>query len=292
MRTRLTAVATGAAAAAVLALAAAPAADAEEQVLTFYSPKIHSEPYVHISQSVPLRVAEGQAPAKPGYILAFKEQVLVDSKDPDAAPLPNAKMMIHHFLYFAPGRIDQAPGSCWGSSGFIGGRGEEHPSGDFTKNSTRAYRDRYGIANVKADGNAPEWSLTAMVMNHYQRPKDFYVRTRVWYTTEKRTGVLPLIVGDCKTLANGMSYDVPGGEPKGSEYVNENKFTVPHGLAGRIVFAASHNHGGAKYQTLASVTCDRGIFKAPVYYGRPDHIYNTIRPILHEPGPIATGTYA
>jgi plastocyanin len=99
-------------------------------------------------------------------------------------------------------------------------------------------------------------------------------------------------VGDCAQLANGMSYDVPGGGPKGSEYVDQSTFTVPKGLTGRIVYAASHNHGGAEYQTLASQTCDRGIFKAPVYYGRPDHIYNTIRPILHEPGPIATGTYA
>jgi hypothetical protein len=67
---------------------------------------------------------------------------------------------------------------------------------------------------------------------------------------------------------------------------------VPKGLNGRIVYAASHNHGGGKYQTLASKTCNRGIFKAPVYYGLPNHIYNTIRPILHEPGPIANGTYA
>ena len=30
---------------------------------------------------------------------------------------------------------------------------------------------------------------------------------------------------------------------------------------------------------------------AKAYYGAPDHIYNTIRPILHEPGPIANGTF-
>ena len=36
--------------------------------------------------------------------------MLVDSKDPNAKPLPIGKMMIHHFLYFAPGRVDQAPG--------------------------------------------------------------------------------------------------------------------------------------------------------------------------------------
>ena len=50
-------------------------------------------------------------------------------KNPKAKPLPIAKMMVHHFLYFAPGRVDQAPGGCWSGAGFIGGRGEEHPTG-------------------------------------------------------------------------------------------------------------------------------------------------------------------
>src|SRR5688572_2628858 len=186
-----------------LALLAPAAANAEEKVLTFYSPKLESEPYVHKTQTVPLRVAEGEAPKEPGYILGFKEQVLVDSKDPNAKPLPIGKMMIHHFLYFAPGRIDQAPGSCWGNSGFIGGRGEEHPSGDFTDRSSQAGRDRYGIANMRPDGTAPDWILTAMVMNHYQKAKSFYVRTRVWYTTEKREPLMPLVVGNCSQLANG-----------------------------------------------------------------------------------------
>src|SRR3712207_9401789 len=108
-------------------LAAAPIASAEEKVMTLYSPKMSVEPYVHTSQNVVLRPDGNEAPAEPGYILGFKEQVLVDSKDPDAKPLPINKMMIHHFLYFAANRVDQAPGSCWGNAGFIGGRGEEHP---------------------------------------------------------------------------------------------------------------------------------------------------------------------
>jgi hypothetical protein len=273
-------------------LAMAPAASAEEKVLTLYSPKMHAEPYVHISQTAALRPNGKEAPAEPGYILGFKEQVLVDSKRPDAKPLPIDKMMIHHFLYFAPGRVDQAPGSCWGGVGFIGGRGEEHPSGDFSKRSSPLFRDKYGINNRLESGQAPTWSLTAMVMNHYKRPKSFYVRTKVWYTTEPRKSVMPLVVGNCSTLGNGMSYDVPGGGPKGSEYVDETDWTVPQGFNGRIIYAASHNHGGGKYQTLASKTCDRGMFKAPVYHGTPGHIYNRIRPILHEPGPIANGTFA
>src|SRR5687768_2234251 len=89
----------------------------------------------------------------------------------------------------------------------------------------------------------------------------------------------------------GMAYDVPGDGGPNSEYVDQSTWTVPEGVNGRIIGGASHQHGGGKYHTLASVTCDRPLFKAEVYHAPPDHIYNTIRPILHEPGPIANGTF-
>jgi hypothetical protein len=217
--------------------------------------------------------------------------VLVDSKDPGAKPLDNAKFMIHHFVFFAPGRVDQAPGSCWGNLGFIFGRGEEHPDGDFSSFWPAEARARYGITNRTAQGTAPAWRLTAMVMNHIKRPKRVYVRTRIRYTDELRQPVTPLVVGNCGQLINGMAYDVPGGGGPGSEYVDESSWTVPAGLKGRIVMATNHQHGGAKNHTLDNVTCGRRLADSQVYYGAPDHIYNTIRPILHEPGPIATGAY-
>ncbi|HEX6025741.1 MAG TPA: hypothetical protein VFZ00_27370 [Solirubrobacter sp.] len=269
-------------------LFAAPAG-AEERLLTLYSPPIDSEPYVHKSVTVPLKPDGKQAPAEPGYLLGFAEMALVDSKKPDAKPLPVAKMMVHHFLYFAEWResLGEA-GSCLGS-GFIGGRGEEHPSGRFDQLTPPEIRARYGIRNATPQGAAPRWSLTTMVMNHYQRSKRFYVRTKVWYTTEPRTPVEPVAVGDCRHLGNGMAYDVPGGGLPGSTFVDRSTYTVPFNA--RIVGAASHHHGGAINHTLASRTCGRTLFDASAYYGAPDHPYNTIRPILHEPGPIANGTF-
>jgi hypothetical protein len=270
--------------------ALAPVASAKERVLTLYSPKINSLPYVHDTHQVTLKADGKQAPNVPGYITGFKEQALVDSKDPDAKPLPIAKMMVHHFLYFAPGRVDEAPGGCWSGAGFIGGRGEEHPLGRPQLSTSKPFRNRYGINNRKADGTAPDWRLTAMVMNHYKRPKSFYVRTRIYYTTEKRESVQPLVIGKCSQLTNGMSYDVPGGGKKGSNFVDKSDWTAP--INGRLLMASSHQHGGAKYHTLQSLTCKRRLFKAPVYHARANHVYNTIRPILHEPGPIGNGAYA
>ncbi|HEX2084335.1 MAG TPA: hypothetical protein VHF89_01520 [Solirubrobacteraceae bacterium] len=276
---------------ALLTAVAPAAASAEEKLLTLYSPAIETKPYVHDTHHLALRPNGREAPATPGYITGVKEQVLVDSKDPDAEPLDNARFMIHHFLFWAPGRVDQAPGSCWGESGFVAGRGEEHPGGDFAAFSPPELRARYGITNRTAAGTAPPWRLTAMVMNHVKRPKTVWVRLRIWYTDEPREPISPVVVGNCRHLGNGMAYDVPGGGGRGAEFVDESTWTVPEGFDGRIVGAASHQHGGGKYHTLASETCDRPLLRAETYHAPPDHIYNTIRPILHEPGPIANGTF-
>jgi hypothetical protein len=260
-------------------------ASAEERELTLYSPPIETLPYVHDTHSLALRANGSEAPDRPGYVTGIKEQVLVDSKDPDAKPLSNAQMMIHHLLYFAPGRQHDSLGSCWSGLGFIAGRGEEHPDGNFDYVPAER-RAQYGIANRLANGNAPDWRLVAMVMNHVKKPKTVYVRTKLYYTEEERQPVYPTVVG-CRGL--GMAYDVPGGGRKGSNFVDTSTWTSP--VNGRILMASSHQHGGGKRQTLASDTCNRPIFSAPVYHGTKDHIYNSIRPILHEPGPIANGTF-
>jgi plastocyanin len=272
---------------AALLVLAAPA-QAEERLLTFYSPPIDSEPYVHKSTWVTLKADGAQAPAEAGYVLGFKEQVLVDSKDPDAKPLPVSKMMVHHLLYYTPDRVDQPAGGCLGGA-FLAGRGEEHPDGQFGMLSPPAQRARYGVRNAKPDGGAPTWLLNAMVMNHYAQTKRFYVRTRIWYTTEPREPLYPMTVGNCSHFQNGMSYDVPGGGKPGSTFVDRSTWTVP--FSARILSAASHHHGGATHQTLTSRTCARKLLDARAYYGAGDHPYNTIRPILHEPGPIANGTF-
>lgn len=269
----------------LIGLAPQTAAAAEEKELTLYSPPIKTLPYVHDTHTMALPANGEQAPDKPGYVTGVKEQVLVDSKDPDAEPLGNAKMMIHHLLYFAPGREGDSPGSCWTGAGFIAGRGEEHPDGNFDY-VPRERRDQYGILNRMPNGSAPNWSIVAMIMNHVKKPKTVYVRTKVYYTEEERTAVYPTVMG-CR--GNGMAYDVPGGGPKGSNFVDTSTWVVPY--SGRVLLGASHNHGGGKRHTLASDTCNRGLLNANVYHGTPDHIYNTIRPILHEPGPIANGTF-
>lgn len=123
-----------------------------------------------------------------------------------------------------------------------------------------------------------------MVMNHFDAPKRVYLRTKIKYVTgERRTPVEPFVMG-CAQGLQAMAYDVPGGGPKGSTFVHRSRYRVPDDFNGRIVLAHSHHHGGAKWQTLKSRTCDRDLYRARAYHGMPDHVYNTIEPKLHEPG--------
>ena len=268
----------------------APVAGAKERLLTLYSPKIDSLPYVHDTHNVALRADGREAPAKPGYILGFKEMALVDSKDPKAKPLPIAKMMVHHFLYFAPGRVNEGPAAGWGA-GFIGGRGEEHPLGRFAADPLPpSARKVYGIKNRRdrrrarlaphRDGDEPLQAPEELLCAHeglvhdreaHAGDADRHRRLRATSPTAWRT-TCPAAGGRARTSS--------------PQATGRRRFD------GRMLVGASHQHGGGKYQTLESRTCKRRLYKAPVYYGPPDHPYNTIRPILHEPGPIGNGTFA
>ena len=86
-------------------------------------------------------------------------QAAADRQD-DGAPLPLLR----------PRASERREGGCWS------GAGSSAAAARSTRSATRswacpAFRARYGIENRKADGTAPDWKLTAMVMNHYKRPK-------------------------------------------------------------------------------------------------------------------------
>ena len=113
----------------LVAAGLAPAASAKEQLLTLYSPRIDSLPYVHDTHNASRSSPTAAGARRAGLHPRLQGAGAGGLEGPDAKPLPIAKMMVHHFLYFAPGRVDEAPGGCWSGAGFIGGRGEEHPLG-------------------------------------------------------------------------------------------------------------------------------------------------------------------
>ena len=256
-----------------LALAALlPAsAAAEEKLLTLYSPAIETAPYVHETHQLPLRPNGVEAPAEPGYVTGIKEQVLVDSKDPDAKPLNNAKFMIHHFLYWAPGRVDQAPGSCWGASGFVAGRGEEHPDGDFSAFTPPEVRARYGITNRTAaghragvapdgDGDEPRQEAEDRLGAHEDLVHDRAARAGL----ARRRRQLPP-----PRQRDGLRR--PGRRRAGQPSTSTSRAGRSRPAStGASSARLNHQHGGGKYHTLRSVSCDRELFRSQVYHAPPE----------------------
>ena len=165
---------------------------------------------------------------------------LVDSKGPDAKPLPIAKMMVHHFLYFAPGRVDQGAGSCWRGAGFIGGRGEEHPLGHPQPRCPRAPHDSTASTTARPTARAPDWRLTAMVMNHYKKPEEL-LRAHEGLVHDRARG--PRSADRDRQLRPARQRHVirrARRRPKGSNYVNSSDWVAPvqRPAAGRIVAPA------------------------------------------------------
>ena len=233
---------TAALAVALVGLAAAPAAGAKERLLTLLlaQDRLAAVRARHARGRRSRPTASGR-PSSPATSSGFKEMALVDSKDPKAKPLPIAKMMVHHFLYFAPGRVDQGAGqllaAAWASSAAAA---RSTRSGHTQLSFPKSARNTYGINNRKADGSAPDWRLTAMVMNHYKRPKSFYVRMRVYYTTEQRKSVLPIVIGDCAQLAQRHVLRRAGRRPQGLQLRRLERLGRPvqRPDAGRLVAPA------------------------------------------------------
>ena len=90
-------------------------------------------------------------------------------REDDGAPLPLLRGRA-----CGPG-CREAAGREWASSAAAG---RSTRSGATSRSTSKSFRKRYGINNRTAADEAPTWTLVAMVMNHYKRPKSFYVRTQ------------------------------------------------------------------------------------------------------------------
>ena len=213
----------------------------------------------------------------------------------NAKPLPLRRMMVHHFLIFAPGRVDQAPGSCWGQSGFIGGRGEEHPIGKVSRVRhiallPAALRDQQPPPRRQRPGLAPDrdGDEPLQAAEELLRAPPGLVRHRRAAQVDER----PPSSASCSHGLNGMSYDVPGGGRRGSNFVEQEPLDVAATTRGSSA-PYSHQHGGRQVPVAARASpATAACSKRPPTTARAKHIYNRIRPILHEPGPIGNGAYA
>lgn len=217
----------------------------------------------------------------------------VDVTDANGTPVPIRRLMLHHivFINLGPALGSRHDRTCdaftmWDSRSKVPALGERfYAAGE--ERATLDLPPGYGYPTTKAGG----WMMTWMVMNHRQAPDRAYVRYHV--TVDTAPDLAPVVpywldVANCNA---DPVYDVAGGGAPGSIDARSATFTVPE--AGRIVAAGGHVHGGARDLVVSEPDCGgRTLYRSEPAWGLSGDPFYKVRPILHEPGPIAMSAFA
>jgi plastocyanin len=256
----------------VLLCAAAPAS-AETKTETYRFP-VQVKGY-QVKQEMTYGV---QHPHVDGHIVGMSTNIV----NADGSPVPIQRLMLHHIVF---SQLFVKNPLCSQYTGFnanqtlpglatpLYGAGEEH--------NVLAFPPGYGL-KLKADDT---WLMTWMLMNHRKTTDHAFIEWKVTYTTDpvQDTHLYWLDVVNCHA---DPVFNVPGGGKPGSTYTKTAEITMPE--SGHIVAAGGHVHGGADELTISQPDCqDRTIIRSVPAWGMPDHPFYHVKPILHEPGPIA-----
>jgi plastocyanin len=259
---------------AVLAVlwAAAPAS-AEIKTETFRFP-VSVKGY-QVKQSI----SGAEHPEVDGYITGMSTDIV----DADGTPVSIKRLMLHHIVFT---KVGEAPTGCENYTGFdvdqvlqaatrpFYGAGEER--------NVLALPHGYGL---KMKANDP-WLMVWMLMNHKKTVDKAFIQWKVTYDTDPNIKPVNPYWLDIKNCNADPIFSVPGGGGPGSTYSKSYDITMPE--SGHIVSAGGHVHGGAKDLVISQPDCgNRTIITQHPAWAMPDHPFYTVRPILHEPGPIA-----
>ena len=255
-----------------LLVAAAPAA-AETKTETFRFP-VEVKGY-QVKQDMTYGVAH---PKVDGYITGMSADIV----DADGRQVSIKRLMLHHIVFAQIGAQNPI---CSSFTGFDAnqklpglatpfyGAGEER--------NVLALPPGYGLKLAKDE----PWLMTWMLMNHRKVKDKAFIQWKVTYTTEPQQPV-HLYWLDVKNCNADPIFSVPGGGKPGSSYTKTYDLTMPE--SGRIVASGGHVHGGAKGIRISQPDCqNRTIITSKPAWGMPDHPFYNVKPILHEPGPIA-----
>jgi plastocyanin len=212
-------------------------------------------------------------PRTTGYITRM-EAHLIDLK---GRRVSIRNVMLHHIVFITSGA--KKNGSCPGRGGEpFWGTGEER--------QPLKLPDGYGYKIAARD----TWRMQTMLMSHSLKAHT----VRVVYTVRMVVGATLTRVKPLWLRANGCSkhpsYDIEGDGAPGTMHVKQSLWRMP--LSGRIVAASGHLHGSSYGLKVTQPRCkDRLLIDQKPLYGFADDIVYRARPILHEPGPIATGMF-
>jgi plastocyanin len=258
-------------------LVAAQPASAEVSTETFRFP-ISVKGY-QVKQDISL----AEAPKVDGHITAMS----VDVVDEDGTPVQIDRLMLHHIVFLKFGaanpqcdefRAFDYKQKLPGVAQPFYGAGEER--------NKLALPPGYGLDH-KADDR---WLMTWMLMNHRKEADSAFIEWKVTYDTDPSIQTVHPYWLDVKNCNADPIYNVPGGGAPGSTHSKSYNVTMPE--SGHIVAAGGHVHGGAKNLEITQPACgNREIMDMKPAWGMPEHSFYNVRPILHEPGPIAVSAY-
>jgi plastocyanin len=220
---------------------------------------------------------EVPTPEVDGSITKF-DTYLVHRGAPKGMRFPARHVMLHHVLFVnrsAPGRSRGETCGRRSGEGFYG-TGEER--------QRLVLPPGYGYRVRKGD----RWRIGMMLMSHGIQRHELQLEYRFTVVTKRRlTPVTPLWMRASGCVAG---YNLDGGGAPGSLDRRSYDWKVP--VSGRIVAAGAHTHAGNRSLDVAQPRCgDRRIIRHESLFGRADDPVYRMRPLLHEPGPIATGYY-
>lgn len=263
-------------------LALAAPASAELRTETFRHGPIEVGGYEVKQKDVDLSIPE---PNVDGFVTNME----VDVVDEAGRPVPISRLMLHHIVFLNAGRTfgDRRDGTC---GSFLGLDSRTN----FPALAERFYaagEERAKLALPPGYGyrihQGEQWLMTWMLMNHRKQTDRAYIQYRVTYdTSPDLKPAVPYWLDVRNCLADPI-FDVPGGGRPGSRYETSTTWTAPQ--SGRIVAAGGHVHGGAHGLRTTMPDCgDRTLFDVDPAWGTASHPFYNVKPVLHEPGPIAT----
>ena len=233
------------------------------------------------------QVRQEMTPAEHPKVDGFITAMSVDIVDANGKPVPIQRLMLHHIVFATIGETNP---QCPQFTGFdynqklpglarpFYGAGEE-------RNVLRL-PPGYGLPTKASD----VWLNTWMLMNHRKTTDRAFIEWKVTYDTDPAIKPVHPYWLDVVNCNADPIYNIPGGGKAGSTYKKSYQFNMPE--SGHIVAAGGHVHGGAQNLAISQPACgDRQIMRFDPAWGMPDHPFYHVRPILHEPGPIAVSGY-
>ena len=215
-------------------------------------------------------------PPAGGYMTRMQTDVV----NADGSQVPISRLMLHHIVFVNPLNADKTCESFlnWDTTTYAPGRERFYAAGE--ERAKMSLPEGYGYP---IQSGTP-WFVLYMVMNHRAATDSAFVQYKVTIDSAAQTPVEPywMDVANCKA---DPVYNAPGTGGPNSTHLLTDDVVMPQG--GRIVAGLGHVHGGAKGLTVTEPDCgQRQIANSVPTWAPPDHPFYTVRPILHEPGPV------